>query len=77
MRRKGKNREKTPNTTNSENRAEQRSQIAYLWDGLSVRLSICLSVCLYVTPRLQHLENHMPKGNKGSRPERKLEAQEK
>jgi hypothetical protein len=37
--------------------------------GLSVRLS--------VMPLLQHLENHTFKGNKGNRPERKLEAQEK
>jgi hypothetical protein len=38
---------------------------------------VCLSVRGYVTPLLQHLENHMSKGNKGNRPERKLEAQEK
>jgi hypothetical protein len=42
---------------------------------------VCLSVCMdgwmYVTLLLQHLENHMSKGNKGNRPERKLEAQEK
>jgi hypothetical protein len=36
-----------------------------------------LYVCLYVTPLLQHLENHMSKGNKGNQPERKLEAQVK
>jgi hypothetical protein len=35
---------------------------------------VCLSVCLYVTPLLQHLENHMSKGKKGSRPERQLAA---
>ncbi len=29
------------------------------------------------TSLLQHVENHMSKGNKGNRPERKLEAQEK
>jgi hypothetical protein len=31
----------------------------------------------YVTPLLQHLENHISKRNKRNRPERKLEAQEK
>jgi hypothetical protein len=39
-------------------------------------LSVCLSVCGYVLPLLQHLENHMSKGNKGNRLERKLEARE-
>jgi hypothetical protein len=38
---------------------------------------VCLSVCSYVTPLLQYLENQMSKGNKESRPERKLEAEEK
>jgi hypothetical protein len=33
---------------------------------------VCLSVCLYVTPLLQHYENHMSSGNKGNQPERKL-----
>ncbi len=37
-------------------------------------LSVCPSVCLYVTPILQHLENHMSKGNKRNRPERQLTA---
>jgi hypothetical protein len=41
-----------------------------IWEGW-----VCL---LYVKPLLlQHLQNHMPKGNKGNRPERKFEAQEK
>jgi hypothetical protein len=40
-------------------------------------LSVCLSVRPYVTLLLQHLDNHMSKGNKGNRPEPKLEAQEK
>ncbi len=35
---------------------------------------VCLSVCLSVMPLLQHLENHMSKGNKGNRPERQLAA---
>jgi hypothetical protein len=29
---------------------------------------VCPSVCLSVMPLLQHLENHMFKGNKGNRP---------
>jgi hypothetical protein len=40
-------------------------------------LSACLSVRGCVMPLMQHLENHMSKGNIGNRPERKLEAQEK
>jgi hypothetical protein len=32
---------------------------------------------MYVTPLLQHLLNHMSKGNKGNQPDRKLEAQVK
>jgi hypothetical protein len=31
----------------------------------------------YITPILQHLENHMSKGNKGNRPEHKLAAEGK
>jgi hypothetical protein len=31
-------------------------------------------VCLYVMPLLQHLQNHVSKGNKGNRPERQLAA---
>jgi hypothetical protein len=40
---------------------------------------VCLFVWMYVTALLQHLENHLSKGNKGNRPERNLEveAQEK
>jgi hypothetical protein len=33
-----------------------------------------LSVRLYVTPLLQHLQNHMCKGKKGNQPERELAA---
>jgi hypothetical protein len=33
-----------------------------------------LSVWMWVTPLLQHLENHMSKRNKGNRPERQLAA---
>jgi hypothetical protein len=33
-----------------------------------------LFVCLSVTPLLRHLENHMPKGNKGNHSERQLAA---
>jgi hypothetical protein len=40
------------------------------WVCQSVRPPVCLSV----TPLLQHLENHMSKGNKGNRPERILES---
>jgi hypothetical protein len=32
---------------------------------------------MYVTPLLQHLENHMSKENKGNRPEQNLKTPEK